>query len=70
MKYNVTIYAVADDSLIEDTYFYADTDHEATEYALIQAQFKSYEEYLLSLSSDDKSFRLMCTGNRGTHIKV
>jgi hypothetical protein len=70
MKYNVTIYAVADESIIEDTDFSADTDHEATEYALVQAQFKGYEEYLLKLRSDDKSFHLMCTGNRGTHIKA
>lgn len=70
MKYNVTIYAVADESIIEDTDFYADTDHEASEYALVQAQFKGYEEYLLKLRSDDKSFHLMCTGNRGTHIKA
>jgi hypothetical protein len=41
---------------IEDTDFYADTDHEAAEYALIQAQFKGYEKYILNLISEDKSF--------------
>lgn len=70
MKYNVTIYAVIDAYLLEDTEFYADTDHEATEYALTMAQFKGCEEYLLKLRSEDKSFHLTCTGNRGTHIKV
>lgn len=69
MKYNVTIYAVADESIIEDTDFYADTDHEATEYALVQAQFKGYEEYILNLFSEDKSFTMVCQGVLGTHIK-
>lgn len=70
MKYNVTIHTVVDEHLLEDTDFYADTDHEATEYALTMAQFKGYVEYLLKLRSEDKSFHLMCTGTRGTHIKV
>ncbi|MBS6155503.1 MAG: hypothetical protein KH721_09490 [Collinsella sp.] len=48
MKYNVTIYAVADGSIIEDTDFYADTDHEATEYALVQAQFKGMRNIFLN----------------------
>lgn len=55
---------------MEDTDFYADTDHEAILYVLILAQFKGYEEYVLTLGSEDKAFNLGCTGNRGTRIKV
>lgn len=70
MKYRVIIHAVNDDNILEDTDFYADTDHEAAEYALIQAQFKGYEKYILNLISEDKSFSMVCQGERGTHIKV
>lgn len=70
MKYRVIIHAVNDDNILEDTDFYADTDHEAAEYALIQAQFKGYEKYILNLISEDKSFTMICQGERGTHIKV
>ena len=69
MKYNVKIFTENRDGALEDTDFYADTDHEATEYALVQAQFKGYENYLLICKSDDKAFSLTIFGNRGTHIK-
>lgn len=32
--------------------------------------FKCYEEYALLLTSEDSKFKMMCYGNRGTHIKV
>lgn len=70
MKYNVRVCTTFDGCTIEDTDFYADTDHEATEYALIQAQFKSYEEYILNLISEDGLFTMVCQGVRGTHIKA
>lgn len=70
MKYNVRICTIFDWCTIEDTDFYADTDHEAAEYALIQAQFKGYEKYILNLISEDKSFAMICQGVRGTHIKL
>ena len=34
MKYNVTIYAFTDGTLLVDTDFYAETDRDATEYGL------------------------------------
>lgn len=40
MKYNVKIIVENQEGVLEDTDFYADTDHEATEYALIQAHIK------------------------------
>lgn len=70
MKYNVKIIVENQESILEDTDFYADTDHEAAEHALVQAQFKCYEEYALLLTSEDSKFKMMCYGNRGTHIKV
>lgn len=70
MKYNVRVCTTFEGCTIEDTDFYADTDHEAAEYALIQAQFKGYEKYILNLISEDKSFTMICQGERGTHIKV
>ncbi len=70
MKYNVKIYTPFNGRTMEDTDFYADTDHEAIIYVLILAQFKGYEEYVLTLGSEDKAFNLGCTGNRGTRIKV
>lgn len=45
-------------------------DRDAIEYGLTLAQFKGSEEYLLKVRSEDKAFYLVCTGNRGTHIKV
>lgn len=54
MKYNVRVCTTFDGCTIEDTDFYADTDHEATEYALI---------------SEDGLFTMVCQGVRGTHIK-
>lgn len=69
MKYNVKIIVEDQESILEDTDVYADTDHEAAEYALVQAQFKGYEKYGLLLKSDDANFKMMCCGNRGTHIK-
>lgn len=70
MKYNVRVCTTFDGCTIKDTDFYADTDHEATEYALIQAQFESYEEYILNLISEDGLFTMVCQCVRGTHIKV
>lgn len=69
MKYNVRVCTTFDGCTIEDTDFYADTDYEATEYALIQAQFKSYEEYILNLISEDGLLTMVCQGVRGTLIK-
>lgn len=57
MKYNVKIYTPFNGRTMEDTDFYADTDHEAI-------------IYVLTLGSEDKAFNLGCTGNRGTRIKV
>lgn len=69
MKYNVKIIVENQEGVLEDTDFYADTDHEATEYALIQAHFKGYEKYAICLTSGDANFKMMCYGTRGTHIK-
>lgn len=70
MKYNVKIILENQEVVLEDTDFYADTDHEAVEYALLHAQFKGYEKYAIFLTSEDSDFKMMCYGTRGTHIKV
>ena len=67
MKYK--IYLVDENTLLEETDIHADTDHEAAEYAFLQAQFTGYENYLLSCRSEDKLFDMMVSGHRGTHIK-